>query len=265
MKYENIYWDEYLLRDDHLTASILAIGDSWFWYPFPGGSLLNALSPILKTGQHTVLAVGKNGAEAFDYVTGTYKKLVDRLLTLHGGAHTSAVFISGGGNDFAGYNDLRPLLGINCSAASDEDACYLDAEGKDTLGPFMNGVRENLDILIGRVFAKVGQQAAVFLHNYDYAIPSGHGVGANSWLLPALEAAKVPGALRARCIGLLIDRYTDELNRLAEKYHPRIEVVDTRGTLTPGDWANELHPSSAGFKKIAEKWRPPLRTRGLIP
>jgi len=263
MKYENIYWDEYLLRDDHLTASILAIGDSWFWYPFPGGSLLNALSPLLKTGQHTVLAVGKNGAEAYDYVNGTYKKLVDRLLTLHGGFHTSAVFISGGGNDFAGYNDLRPLLGIDCTNAPSEAACYRDAEGRDTLGPFMADLRENLDTLIGRVFPKVSEQAVVFLHNYDYAIPTGEGVGSNSWLLPALDAAKVPAALRAKCVNLLIDRYTDELKALAQKYGPRIEVVDTRETLSAGDWANELHPKPSGFRKIAEKWRPQLRKHGL--
>ena len=262
MKYENIYWDEYLLRDDHKTASILAIGDSWFWYPFPGGSLLNALSPALITGQHTVLAVGKNGAEAYDYVHGTYKKLVDRQLTLHGGAHTSAVLISGGGNDFAGYNDLRPLLGINCSQAVDEVACYIDADGKDTLTPFMAEVQHNLDTLIGRVFSKISERACVYLHNYDYAIPSGQGVAGDSWLLPALKAAKVPVALRVKCVNLLIDRYTDELKRLAEKY-PRVEVVDTRGTLSAEDWANELHPKPSGFKKIAAKWYPQLQKHGL--
>ena len=263
MKYKNIYWDEYVLRDDHLTASVLAIGDSWFWYPFPGGSLLNALSPALASKQHVVLAVGRNGAEAFDYVHGTYRMLVDRLLKLHGGAHTSGVFISGGGNDFAGYNDLRPLLAPDCTGAPDEAACYQDAFGNDTLTPFMEDIRVNLDTLIDRVFYRVGEGAVVFLHNYDYAIPSGHGVGGSTWLLPALDAAKVPPALRSKCINLLIDRYTDELNLLAAKYSPRIEVVDTRGTLTAQDWANELHPKPAGFAKIAARWLPQLQAHGL--
>lgn len=263
MKFENIYWDENLMGDDHLAASILAIGDSWFWYPFPGGSLLNALAPILKTGQHTVYAVGKNGAEAFDYVNGVYKGLVNTALNRHGDG-LSAVFISGGGNDFAGYNDLRPLLGIDCSAAPDEAACYLDANGKDMLAEFMQKVGKNLRALITKIFSKVDDRVVIFLHNYDYAIPSGVGVLGECWLQPALEAAKVPVPLRGKCIRLLIDRYTDELNAIAAA-SPRIQVVDTRNTLSPADWANELHPTPEGFKKIAGRWRPDLQARGICP
>ena len=37
-------------------------------------------------------------------------------------------------------------------------------------------------------------------------------------------------------------------------------LVDSRGTLNPGEWANELHPTAAGFAKIAGNcWRPVLR------
>ena len=263
MKYQNIYWDEHLMADDYLAASILAIGDSWFWYPFPGGSLLNALAPILKTGQHTVYAVGKNGAEAFDYVNGVYKGLINTALKKHGDG-LSAVFVSGGGNDFAGYNDLRPLLGIDCSAAPDEAACYLDSSSKDMLAAFMQKVSKNLRTLIQKVFDKVDDRVVVFLHNYDYAIPSDVGVFGECWLQPALEAAKVPPALRAGCVRLLIDRYTDVLSDIAGT-SPRIQVVDTRGALLPGDWANELHPTPAGFRKIAEKWRPVLQQRAICP
>lgn len=47
MKFENVYWDAGLMADDAHSASILAIGDSWFWYPFPGGSLLNPLGRVV--------------------------------------------------------------------------------------------------------------------------------------------------------------------------------------------------------------------------
>jgi hypothetical protein len=35
-------------------------------------------------------------------------------------------------------------------------------------------------------------------------------------------------------------------------------LVDTRGTLDDSDWANELRPFSAGFAKVAEKFREAL-------
>ena len=56
--------------------SILAIGDSWFWYPFPGGSLVNRLGKLVQSREHSILAVGHNGAEAYDYVFGKHEKNV---------------------------------------------------------------------------------------------------------------------------------------------------------------------------------------------
>jgi hypothetical protein len=44
----NVYWDEAGLKFAHVMPSILAIGDSWFWYPFPGGSLVSHLGPVVE-------------------------------------------------------------------------------------------------------------------------------------------------------------------------------------------------------------------------
>ena len=63
----------------------------------------------------------------------------------------------------------------------------------------------------------------VFVHNYDYAYPTGKGVFGTKadWLRPAL--------------------------------------VERRGTLKKSDWANELHPKPVGFRKIAQRrWNPAL-------
>ena len=111
--------------------SIIAIGDSWFWYPFPGGSLLNQLGLLVAGKQHTVLAFGNNEAEAYDYVYGKYAKSVREALRLFNDGSLSAVFISGGGNDFAGFNDLRPLLNGNCSAAGSTDEPHANHNGRN--------------------------------------------------------------------------------------------------------------------------------------
>jgi len=265
MKFGNVYWDSEWMADDHLSASILAFGDSWFWYPFPGGSLLNQLGPLVAKQQHTILAFGYNGAEAYDYVHGKYRTIV-RTALQHHGSGLSAVFLSGGGNDFAGFNDLRPLLKDSCSKAKTEKACYRPGEDERTLGWLMKKIAKNYSLLIGQIFMMARPGTMVFLHNYDYAYPTGKGVfgGKADWLKPALVAAGVPAKLRQPCIKHLIDTFTDTLANIAKQDPARIVLVDSRGTLKKKDWANELHPKPAGFKRIAtQAWGPVLAQHGL--
>ena len=265
MKFENVYWDSQWLANDNKSASILAIGDSWFWYPFPGGSLLNALGPIVATREHTLLAFGNNGAEAFDYVDGVYRTQVETGLRMHG-AGLSAVFISGGGNDFAGYNDLRPLLNLDCSAAADAPGCFKPGNAAGTIDALMQRTQLELDRLIAKVFAAARAGTEVFLHNYDYAYPTGKGIfgGDSGWLEPALDDARVPAGLQRPCVIYLIDRLTAVIDTLAAKYPNRVFAIDSRNTLAQADWANELHPKPDGFQRIAQqRWRPVLVSRGL--
>ena len=265
MKFENVYWDADTLNEDHRAASILAIGDSWFWYPFPGGSLLNALGPLVAGRQHTILAIGNNGAEAYDYVLGKYEKIVRTALAQHG-TGLSAVFLSGGGNDFAGFSDLRPLLERDCSGAANADECYRPGDADGTLDWFLRKLKESYALLLGRVLLSTPPELRVFMHNYDYPIPTGRGVyGGNSgWLKPALDDAQVPPGLQQACLRHLIDRLTDVLRELAARDPVRIVLVDSTDTLVPADWANELHPKPAGFRKIArERWLPLLQAHGL--
>jgi hypothetical protein len=257
-----LYWDEQKLRNDGATPSILAIGDSWFWYPFPGGSLANFLDPITSAKQHVIFARGMNGAEAFDYVHGKYEGSVRESLRLYGST-LSAVFISGGGNDFAGFNDLRPLLKANCSGASSAKDCF--GRGGGGLREFIDKMDECYRTLIGRIYTRTPMSCRIVMHCYDYAIPNGRGVfGKQGWLKPALDDAQVPAALQTGCIVFLIDVFYRMLTKIAQQDPEHLLVVDSRGTLGPEDWANELHPKPQGFKKIAnERWAPVLKDCGL--
>lgn len=265
MNFENVYWDWPSMQNDSHYPSILAIGDSWFWYPFPGGSLVNQLGRLVAKKEHYILALGNNGAEAFDYVYGKYSKSVKTALSHHGTA-LSSVFISGGGNDFAGYSDLRPLLNDDCSKAKKAADCFKPGDGERTLDWLMRKTSDSYRALIGQVLASTNPQATIVMHNYDYAFPSGKGVFGKkgAWLKPSLEDAKVPEKLHHACIKHLIDRITTELAELTKIDTARIVLVDSTNTLEEKDWANELHPKPSGFKKIAaQKWRPVLETIGL--
>lgn len=60
-----------------------------------------------------------------------------------------------------------------------------------------------------------------------------------------------------------LDGYAQKLIA-ATSSHQNLHFVDTRGTLVPEEWANELHPTPAGFNKLAKKWRPGLERAGLL-
>lgn len=259
----DIYWHAPDMVNDGVVPSILAIGDSWFWYPLPGGSLATSLARLVAARDHAILAFGNNGAEAFDYVNGVYAGPVERALDRYGPG-LSAVFVSGGGNDFAGWTDLRPLLGVDCRGCATADACFNHGSAPGDLEELCDRVQTWHIELIDLVAARVPAAARIFVHSYDYAPPSGKGVIGHGWLKPALDAARVPPALQAACVRLVVDALGDRLQALATRYAGRVVFVDSRGTLGPGDWANELHPRAAGFERIArERWRPALVAAGL--
>lgn len=261
----NVFWSDSAMTAEGRYPSILAIGDSWFWYPFPGGSLLNQLGELVASKEHVIFALGENGAEIVDYVTGKHAKLIKRALKLHGPS-LSAAFISGGGNDFAGVNDLRPMLNFNCSSAKTPDDCFRPGSDYRTLNWLMCRTAENYEILIGQIMAAAGPDVRIVLHNYDYALPTGKGVFGkeSTWLRMALDDAKVPTSLQAGCVRLVIDRLTAELEKLTLIEPSRIFLVNSRGCLAPNQWANEIHPKPEGFKSIAFTcWKPVLKSLTL--
>lgn len=258
----SIYWNGEALNRDHRMPSILAIGDSWFWYPFPGGSLASYLGPIVDSKGHAILAKGNNGAEAFQYVDGKYRKEIIHTLKFYGSG-LSAVFISGGGNDFAGFNDMRPLLGLDCTNATTAAECFMKDDGG--LDDFLERMELYYRTLIGRIYTYTSLDCFIILHNYDYAIPNGRGVfGKTGWLKPALVDAGVPVHLQQDCVHYLIDEFHKMLERVCAMDKAHLLIVDSRGTLGPDDWANELHPKGEGFRKIAEeRWTPVLQAANL--
>ena len=258
----NYFWDERLMRDvEQRTPTILAIGDSWFWYPFLGGSLVNNLGDLMP--QQVIFAKGMNVAEAFDYVDGKYAVQVRQALRLHGRG-LQAVFISGGGNDFAGFNDMRPLLKGDCRDVNNAVGCF--EPGPNGIDGFLEHIDTYYRKLIGVIYTYTTPDCRIVMHNYDYAIPDGRGVfaGAEGWLRPALAAAGVKDALQPECVRYLIDRFTAVLKAIRDNDPRHLFLVDSRGTLKPEEWANELHPTAAGFRRIAqERWQPVLAAAGL--
>jgi hypothetical protein len=264
----HVYWNEYVrLLDSGESIDVLAIGDSWFHYPFD-----NLLIPLhAALDRPTIYAIGENGARADELAAGSWLANFRKLLAQF--PSIRLVCVSAGGNDFAGVGDLDDrILAPDCTDAATPATCFRAGEPDGVFDAVASAYRT----LVAAVAAQ-RPDVTVLVHNYDYAIPDGRALpGMRSWLKLPMDNARVPtpGAprdgLRREIVRELIDRQTLHLSDLESTppgaAGPRVELVWSAGTLADSAWANELHPRPSGFDRlIAECWSGPARAALGLP
>ena len=252
---------------------ILAIGDSWFWYP--NNNILEAIAahPRLKPDYRHMQMLGFNGARLDEYVHGKYAAAFQRELRPENLQYYSAFMISGAGNDAVDYG---LALRDDCRNLSTPESCM----DEDRFDSFLRGISRDMGSLIHDILWEVAKQnrlVDIFIHGYDYPLPDGRGFGpmaeitiAGPWLKPAMDRARVDTDPQLR-LGICRLLMTG-LDRVFRPFHNpvnRVHYVDSRGTLSSiegdyrDDWANELHPTRKGFDRIVDrKWIPVLASAG---
>lgn len=242
----NVYWGTHSLLSAAGNATLMAIGDSWLWYPFDNLAVeLGARLP-----NHTLLVVGRNGAEAADWA-GRQRRDIDFALQMFGPG-VQALLVSGGGNDIAGMDDFPALLRPDCHAAATVEDCWRSGQPDAAIA----AIEQHYRALIAR-FRAVNPHAPVVLHHYDHAWPTGQGVfGPATWLKAPMDAAQVPEPLRRALFRALIERLKARQLAMAAEPALGVLVAMTAGVLPERDaswWANELHPTPAGFRRLARQ------------
>ena len=247
--------------------TVVAEGDSWFDYKpaFIGIGTKDLLGHLQTSGRINVYRVSKAGdtLENMIYGTDTTGKgpdlapdlppQIEKTLAAIRDRNADAFFFSGGGNDLAGV-ELAGYLNHKDSG--------LPTLREDTLEVIFGGCFVHaLNTLIMKV-RQIKPGIPIFLHGYDYAIPDGRYVKflgftfSGPWLKPALiQKRYVSPAEGAQIARMVTDRFNEALSRVAAE-HADVHYINLRGTLRADgsyqkDWANELHPTSDGFKKVA--------------
>jgi len=270
----HIYKPEEGWNADTGFPSALAIGDSWFWYVNNNmlGTLVNHRQVF--PDHSNIQLVGYNGARLSDYVgTGKYADTVAHFLRPGFVEGFSEFYISGAGNDAVDY---RLALRDHCPPGTDA-AGWIDPEQMTTM---LHALEQALVRLIAAIRMATQDRAVqppIFVHGYDHPIPDGRGfqfglIHSGPWLAPAMDLRGVPHDLELRrtIAARLIDRLNDDLLEPLARRTPGLVYIDSRRVL-PDDaasyrdyWANELHPTNAGFRRIFEtKWLPPLIAHGI--
>jgi hypothetical protein len=233
---------------------LLAHGDSWFDYPLNGNDVtlgttdviaqletMGAVHPLIQNISHF------GDATTEEMSLPKQQRLIESLQDKDNwldGIGPDAILFSGGGNDIAG-NQFCIFL---------NDA----APGIDGLNPSrFQGVLDMVEASYNDLFAfrdKNAPGVPIFGHCYDFPIPNGaHPLCAGPWLQPSLAFAGWGTPQGTAILHQALVNFKAMLTGLVGKPENNFFLADTQGTLDPADWANELHPFPAGFRKIAAK------------
>ncbi|MQQ99193.1 SGNH/GDSL hydrolase family protein [Glaciimonas soli] len=245
----------------HLPLNLIAQGDSWFDYPLPvpviNQSDIVAHLKRLPAMVPEVLSVAQYGESAEDMLG--VKKIHDLFDQFNDPANGKfdAILFSGGGNDLVG-NQFRLWLN-DALAANDDPANGLnDSRIAAIFGVVRAGYE---DLMLAR--DKVDPTIPIFAHSYDFAIPSGIGiVCVGPWLRLGLDDRGWTNQIFARTIVKdLLLQFNSMLDDFAADPANNFVHVQTQGTLSDTQWANELHPTPIGFAAITAKFVDALRSR----
>jgi len=251
------------LRQVHGTSKrvLVSEGDSWFQFPFLIDDVIDHLG-----GEFLIWSLDAAGDTSDNMVNRQpeYRAALDSQR-----ANQVAGFLfSAAGNDVIGEDSSGvPVLG---QMLKPFDAGK-DAAGHIDMGK-LSAVLARLEADYKKVIATVRYDGTfatlpIIIHGYDYAIPGGYPgdtrnpvyAAQDEWLGgPMKKKSIVDPTLQRAIVKLLIDALYDMLFRVAAT-DPRVYVIDVRGTLGAGDWADEIHATSTAFAKVAARFADVIR------
>jgi hypothetical protein len=240
-------------RAANAPLNVLAEGDSWFDYPL----FRDTIEWIREIGnpEPEILSLAHHGDAAVDMLGVAQRaRIIENLQDADNGAFDALLF-SGGGNDIAGD---RFCLWVLKFVTGSDPAHGVDRQRLSD----MNGVIRAAYVDLFRIRDEIAPGCAIFLHGYDFALPTGEGVcGFGPWLKPSLDFRGWTTPSTAAGIVKEVLLSFDKLLAQLEQQFPNVVYVRTQGTLSADDWANELHPTRTGFQKIANVFVRALRTK----
>ncbi|QTF93588.1 hypothetical protein [Halomonas sp. BM-2019] len=242
---------------------IYAEGDSWFQFPFLLRDLVNQLSST-----HLVWCTSEPGDTLQNMVHDKpeYLRTLNELLVTRGLPVRYFLF-SGAGNDVVGQDDSGIAALSRIVRPFDPDKppqWHVETPAlEDVLGRIRRAYIKVLEDIDREFPATAYPDLRIVIHGYDYSPTRSVGGAdrnrpfwARDWTGEPLHNKGFPdNAQASRVVRALIDRLNETTATICSAFGPRAIHADLRGSVPQGDWADELHPTSDGFKKAAAKLR----------
>lgn len=239
-------WNASQLDAGKTPITIIAEGDSWFNYSIAGKDVIDKLEKLMDIKINNLASPGD---ETNEMLTGKQKKRLERELKRGPAKNKRKKYdfflFSGGGNDLVGKKTFYLWFHDYKKGMKPKDIL-----NREAIQSAFGMLEVNYKVLL-ELCNNHSPDTKILLNAYDFAIPDGSTVCFKGpWLRPGLKHRNVPVEMRTKVVELFMREYEKFISQFA-KNHSNIIVVPTQGTLTKNDWANELHPTNPGFKKIA--------------
>jgi hypothetical protein len=238
---------------------LITEGDSWFSYPLNA----NIADYIEMMNDFSILRLEHNGDDARD-IMGAGSEQLKKLKYYLKNYPVDALLMSAGGNDIVA-EELKRFVDKKVNGATWQSSIKLDK---------LTTVLDDIVAAYGRLLDArdtLRPKCVVVAHSYCYFQPTGRKatgpfglLKAGPWMRPVLVQRGIDPDTEGRDLArYLVDELHARLKALSAS-RPRFEVIDMRAALPADDvhWADEIHPSGTGFRKLAETcWRPVLKAQ----
>ncbi len=246
---------------------LVSEGDSWFQFPFLVKEVIDRLED-----DYLIWSVGAAGDTAENMVFGKQRRgRTEYMKALRKQEERVRGFLfSAAGNDIIG-EDPETKEPVLLDLLKDFNGNETDIEGHidlpllDEKLAFLRGAYETV---IANIRAEPKfETLPILVHGYDYVFPFPWGdddkrnpiyAAKNEWLGKPLDERNIRDKdQRRNILKFMIDKLYVMLEDVAgDASRTHVWLVDCRGALpSVGDWNDEIHGTSRGFKKVADRFR----------
>jgi hypothetical protein len=253
---------------------LIAEGDSWFHFPIFLRDVVLQLSV-----DHLIWPLGAAGGTLDHMVYGRSDGQAPDFLNAvsEWGDIARAFLFSGGGNDLlgeepGGASSLPKFVRPHQPGRSAE--WHVDTPEFHRRLVFYEAAYRHLIVEVGTRRPNL----PIIVHAYDYALPCPFDLKDHRlphWMakdrffgsvFPQLKIFDRP--LQAAILRCVVDAMNGVQRKLAGGnvaggFFSQVFHVDLRGVLASDDWADELHPTSAGYGKLSQRFRGVLQKAGV--
>lgn len=252
---------------------ILVEGDSWMdRSSLLTPSLLPGLAKLFDKAKKEVLFINiSRFGDTLQNMGGGKNRELELWIKTQFAWKFDAMLFSAGGNDYIdAAADKAPGDGLIRDVRGTVPTTAQDCVNLEKMNRLRDHVlRESFSRMHAWVQASQHAGMPIFLNAYDTptARPAPALVGDDAWLHRAYVKNGVPGDVQGHSLygpvtRLIFDHLRTGLSDF-ENGRANVHLVPTSGVLTPakpgttgsdGDWLNEIHPNSSGWKKLAKVW-----------
>jgi hypothetical protein len=237
-------------------------GDSWCQFPI----FIDELYDYLRKS-YNVYCTSRAGDTISNMIfkSPEYPKYLRELIHLRNLKLSGFVF-SGAGNDVVGKGRSgKPALEelLRNYDSSKDASWHIDTPECEAIMNFISkGYRQLMDSVEERFSHLAFPDLKVYLHGYDYvrvrSLPDAdphRKPWATNWTGDPLKAKGfTDNSVGSEVIKALINRLNETTKLVCADYPERAVYVDLRGSVPADQWADELHATSSGFGKAAERF-----------